>query len=481
MRRVSRWFLVLAHCVAMACVMGCRQTYDDPKEFLEKYLDGYINEKAMPRAWLNALKLKGLVFEDVRLEADYGTAVCATLRLARKSDKTVYMYAPISMYMPGKILTKEEADSCLTATVKILRIKMDNGVFAPIQKVTRHDIQGWGLLGSLRIADITKIRKQTLETIDAAGKQIDSCKTAEEIEKTFERLLGLASCRHVKYLDDKRAFQLYLSNLLKCFSVAENVKGRGRVRLFINNETMSELNEACNANGVITPLAKMKAALRKADFDVAQSVARIVLACDEKSSDANFAMGMWHYEHERWNDAERYLLRCKDSRPKDAAVWNNLALVYLKMGNKDSARMYVSEALALMPESEQIKDTLKEVEAALPLNDRLLWALKRVDYESAQSAARTVLASNENNPEANFAMGMWHYRHGRWNDAERYLLRCKDAKPNEASVWNNLALIYLKTGKLDAAHLHVRKALALRPNSENSKKTLKSIEKAMAK
>ena len=104
-----------------------------------------------------------------------------------------------------------------------------------------------------------------------------------------------------------------------------------------------------------------------------------------------------------------------------------------------------------------------------------------MDYESAQSAARTVLASNENNPEANFAMGMWHYRHGRWNDAERYLLRCKDAKPNEASVWNNLALIYLKTGKLDAARLHVRKALVLRPNSENSKKTLKSIEKAMAK
>ena len=108
-------------------------------------------------------------------------------------------------------------------------------------------------------------------------------------------------------------------------------------------------------------------------------------------------------------------------------------------------------------------------------------ALRKADFDVAQSVARIVLACDEKSSDANFAMGMWHYEHGRWNDAERYLLRCKDAKPNEASVWNNLALIYLKTGKLDAAHLHVRKALALRPNSENSKKTLKSIEKAMAK
>lgn len=365
MRRVCQWFLIVAHCVAMACMLGCRQTYEDPKAFLEKYLDEYINEKTMPRAWLDALELKGLVFEDVRLEADYGTAVCATLRLVRKSDKTVYMYAPASGFMPGRILTEKEAEDCLTATVSIRRIKMDNGVFAPISKVSRHDIQGYGLLGSLRVADLKKIRKQTFETIGAAGTQIDSCRTAEEIEKVFERLRGLASCRHLKYLNDKKAFQQYLDNLSRCFSAAENIKSRRHVSLVIDSETMSELNEACKANGVITPLAQMKAMLRKADFDAAQSVARIILACDEKNVDANFAMGMWYYTNKDWKDAERYLLRCKDGNPKDAAIWNNLALIYLKTGKLNAARLHARKALALRPNSANIKDTLEQVEKAM--------------------------------------------------------------------------------------------------------------------
>ena len=123
MRKLMQVFSKMVLCVGMIYTSGCRQTYEDPKAFLGKYLDEYIGEKAMPRAWLDSLKLKGLVLEDVRLEADYGTAVCATLRLVQKSDKTIYMYAPKSFYWPGRILTKEEADSCLAATVKIRRIK----------------------------------------------------------------------------------------------------------------------------------------------------------------------------------------------------------------------------------------------------------------------------------------------------------------------------------------------------------------------
>ena len=349
----------------LSCTIGCRQTYEDPQAFVERYVEPYLWEHVISKAWLEPLELKGLVFEDVRLEADYGTAVCATLRLVRKSDKTTYMYAVNADYMPGKILTKEELESALTATVAIQRLKMDNGVFAPITKMTRHDIQGYGLLGELCVADLKKIKKQSMEIIGRARKQIDSCSNPQDLENLFERLLRLATNRHLDYLGNKEVFQLYYDNLERCFAAAGSMKNKGRIRLTVSKEALLTVSELCRNYGILSPRGRMMAALRKADFNTAQSAARIVLASEEKDPDAHFAVGMWHYQNRRWKEAESHLNRCKDIRPKEVAVWNNLAMIYLSTGRLDIARRYARHALSLLPDSEEVKDTLMQVENAI--------------------------------------------------------------------------------------------------------------------
>lgn len=125
--------------------------------------------------------------------------------------------------------------------------------------------------------------------------------------------------------------------------------------------------------------------------------------------------------------------------------------------------------------------TLGTAKIRITPRELLRMELHRADFEHAQMSARTILETTPNDVEANFAMGMWYLRYKRWKDAEKHLLRCKEGKPNETAIWNNLAVIYLKMGKLEMAMNHAKQALSLSPNIPEVRKTLEEIEKAMAK
>ena len=62
--------------------------------------------------------------------------------------------------------------------------------------------------------------------------------------------------------------------------------------------------------------------------------------------------------------------------------------------------------------------------------------------------------------------------------AEEYLKRCLIRKPNEPAVYNNLAMIEIQLGKLDAAEINAEKALKLIPNSAAVLDTRNAVRKA---
>ena len=77
-------------------------------------------------------------------------------------------------------------------------------------------------------------------------------------------------------------------------------------------------------------------------------------------------------------------------------------------------------------------------------------------------------------------MGMSFFVESQWSRAEEYLRRCLLRNPSEPAVYNNLAIIQLKTGRYDAALRNARKALELLPESAEVKDTLQQVEKARA-
>jgi len=99
-------------------------------------------------------------------------------------------------------------------------------------------------------------------------------------------------------------------------------------------------------------------------------------------------------------------------------------------------------------------------------------ALRRADFAEARRYSTVVLMNDEDDPEANFAMGMSALTVKNIKDAEMYLTRCLKKRPKEPAVLNNLSIIYRKQRRWKEAELYARKAIEMLPNSPEVKRTL---------
>ena len=134
-----------------------------------------------------------------------------------------------------------------------------------------------------------------------------------------------------------------------------------------------------------------------------------------------------------------------------------------------------------------VKNIAENMEKMLQLSmtkmtprEGLQLALVRADFAMARKYAETILEADPSDANANFGMGMSYFVQEQWARAEDYLRRCLVRNPREPAVYNNLAVIQLKTGRCDTALRNVRKALGLAPDSVEIKDTLRQIEKALS-
>ncbi len=115
----------------------------------------------------------------------------------------------------------------------------------------------------------------------------------------------------------------------------------------------------------MTPREGLQFALVRADFALARRYAETILDADPDDPNANFGMGMSYFMEEQWSRAEEYLKRCLIRNPKEPAVWNNIAVLQLRMSRLDEAKKNALKALELVPESVEVKDTLAQIEKAI--------------------------------------------------------------------------------------------------------------------
>jgi len=115
---------------------------------------------------------------------------------------------------------------------------------------------------------------------------------------------------------------------------------------------------------------------------------------------------------------------------------------------------------------------------ALTPREGLEVAMKRADFVMARRYAMPVLKEDPDEPNANFAVGMSYYAEEQFAKAEEYLKRVLKKSPNEAAVFNNIALICLKTGRLEEAEANAVQALRLKPDVVEIKDTMRQVEKA---
>jgi len=114
----------------------------------------------------------------------------------------------------------------------------------------------------------------------------------------------------------------------------------------------------------LTPREGLQLALVRADFNLGKVYAESILDADFENPDANFAMGMYYQQKRQLSRAEEYLKRCLIRKPKEPTFYNNLAMVQYELGKLDAAEINARKALELIPDSDAIKETLKDIQDA---------------------------------------------------------------------------------------------------------------------
>ena len=114
----------------------------------------------------------------------------------------------------------------------------------------------------------------------------------------------------------------------------------------------------------ITPRESLQMALARADFTLARRFAEPILKGDPDDPNANFGVGMSYFGQKQWARAEEFLRKCLIKKPREPAVWNNLAMICLYTERYDEGLKLAQKALEIIPESAEVKDTIKQIREA---------------------------------------------------------------------------------------------------------------------
>lgn len=118
----------------------------------------------------------------------------------------------------------------------------------------------------------------------------------------------------------------------------------------------------------LTPREGLRLGLDRADFRLARAYARRILATTPDDVPAHFALGMGYFTEKQYGRAEMHLRKCLLKAPDEPAVLNNLAIVQLRLGRYAEAETNALHALRVMPDSSEIKTTLRHIRSALNRN-----------------------------------------------------------------------------------------------------------------
>lgn len=123
---------------------------------------------------------------------------------------------------------------------------------------------------------------------------------------------------------------------------------------------------------------------------------------------------------------------------------------------------------------------LEQMQRQPTLREGLQMALQRRDFMMGKAFAEMILKSDPEDPDANFALGMYYQLQGQLARAEQHLRRCLIRRPNNPTYFNNLAMLEIEMGKLEAAESNLKKALAIVPDAAAVLDTKLQLEKAKA-
>jgi tetratricopeptide (TPR) repeat protein len=262
---------------------------------------------------------------------------------------------------------------------------------------------------------------------------------------------------HSEYIIQDR--YLYLPSIGFCYLIATLI-----VRL-----SRTQMSLAAGLSGIIVLAFGISTILQNRIWHNSVALWQRAAYTSPSSWSTHYNLGLAYIGVKQYTPAETELLESRRLNPKQAVVYNNLAMAQAGLGNLDGAIANSKSALSL-------DSGLLEAH-----NNLGAFLYDRQDYSGAKQEFLTVLERDPGSNSARFNLGRTLAAMGDQAGAIRELERAVAIKPDDGEAHYQLGLSYAAVGRKSDAVREIQRALSYQHDPQtarNIQQKLEEIERA---
>jgi type IV pilus assembly protein PilF len=162
---------------------------------------------------------------------------------------------------------------------------------------------------------------------------------------------------------------------------------------------------------------------------------------NKKKADATRNLGEAYLSQKNYTAALGELLKAQKIDPQDPLLQNDLGLAYMAKEKYHLAVQHFQKAVQLKPDYSLAKNNLGSAYLVLKQWDKAIPVLEEVTNDLLYATPQFPLSN----------LGWAYYNKGMYSQAEKYLKKALELKPDFFVAQLNLGRTYLATGQLDKA------------------------------
>ena len=159
-----------------------------------------------------------------------------------------------------------------------------------------------------------------------------------------------------------------------------------------------------------------------------------------------------HYQHKRFNEAEKLSLLIIQEFPRNQFAWEMLGATLGQLGRLDEAETSYRKVIELKPDYAEAHNNLGST----------LQNLNK--FDEAETSYRKAIELKPDYAKAHNNLGSTLQNLNRLDEAEASFRKAISLRPDYADAYNNLGATLIKLGRIDKAEGSFRKAISLKPH-----------------
>lgn len=212
-------------------------------------------------------------------------------------------------------------------------------------------------------------------------------------------------------------------------------------------------------------LQDARQAVDRQDWARAEKLLRQATKIDPQNQEAWQLLVMVLVRQNRWNEAEKLVVKIQDKKVKAEVLLALADIAYLQR-NWEKAKQVYRQVIEIDPENATALNNYGYLLAEL--GERL---------DEAEKMIRKALKLRPNEPAFWDSLGWVYFQRGEYKEALRWVEKAVKAQPYDAELRYHLGMIYWRLGEKEKALRELREAVKINPRHPQAIEALEQLER----